>query len=88
MRNTKGTLTFFFFLLLESRFSVTHYHLRIYTCIRMVTNALSGNYINFGVFGLYGDPALNNALDMIIKLSLSIPLQELMVNILLVNSGR
>eukprot|EP01102_Stenamoeba_stenopodia_P008964 TRINITY_DN2626_c0_g1_i3.p1 TRINITY_DN2626_c0_g1~~TRINITY_DN2626_c0_g1_i3.p1 ORF type:complete len:560 (+),score=70.72 TRINITY_DN2626_c0_g1_i3:1907-3586(+) len=50
----------------------------IYTCIRMVTNALSGNYINFGVFGLYGDPALNNALDMIIKLSLSIPLQELM----------
>lgn len=35
--------------------------------------------MNFGVFKLYGDPALNNVLEMFIKLLLSAGLKEIMV---------
>jgi exportin-7 len=34
--------------------------------------------VNFGVFQLYGDNALSDALDTVLQLSLSIPVQELM----------
>ena len=27
-------------------------------CLAILTRALGGNYVNFGVFELYGDPAL------------------------------
>ena len=30
----------------------------IWLCLAILTRALSGNYVNFGVFDLYGDPAL------------------------------
>lgn len=38
--------------------------------------ALSGNYVNFGVFELYGDRALVDVLDIIVKMILSIPLAD------------
>ncbi|PNX65859.1 exportin 7, partial [Trifolium pratense] len=38
---------------------------------------LSGNFVNFGIFELYGDRALVDALDIIIKLLLSIPLGDI-----------
>lgn len=28
----------------------------IWICLTILTRALVGNYVNFGVFGLYGDP--------------------------------
>jgi len=39
--------------------------------------ALSGNFVNFGIFELYGDRALFDALDITIKLMLSIPLGDI-----------
>jgi len=35
--------------------------------------AMAGNYVNFGVFELYGDRALDDALDIALKMILSIP---------------
>ena len=43
-----------------------------------LTFALSGNYVNFGVFALYNDRALQNSLDVSLQLCLSIPLEEVM----------
>jgi len=43
-----------------------------------LTRALSGNYVNFGVFELYGDAALSDALSVAIRLSLTIPLDEIL----------
>lgn len=40
--------------------------------------ALSGNYVNFGVFELYGDRALVDALDIAMKMILSIPLVDVL----------
>jgi len=44
----------------------------------MLKAALCGNYVNFGVFRLYGDDALDNVLNCFVKLLLSIPLSDLM----------
>lgn len=30
----------------------------IWICLQILSRAMSGNYVNFGVFELYGDPAL------------------------------
>lgn len=46
----------------------------------MLKAALSGSYVNFGVFRLYGDDALENALQTFIKLLLSIPHSDLLVS--------
>lgn len=46
----------------------------------MLKAALCGNYVNFGVFRLYGDDALDNVLNCFVKLLLSIPLSDLMVS--------
>ena len=46
--------------------------------LNVLTCALSGNYVNFGVFALYEDPALQNALDVALRLALSIPFGEIM----------
>jgi exportin-7 len=43
-----------------------------------LTRALAGNYVNFGVFELYGDRALADALDIAIKMSLCIPLSDIL----------
>ncbi|XP_006813697.2 exportin-7-like, partial [Saccoglossus kowalevskii] len=44
----------------------------------MLKAALCGNYVNFGVFQLYGDSALDNALQTFVKLLLSIPHSDLL----------
>ncbi|XP_010694655.2 uncharacterized protein LOC104907423 isoform X1 [Beta vulgaris subsp. vulgaris] len=48
-------------------------------CLSILTRALGGNYVNFGVFELYGDRALADALDMALKMALSIPLGDILV---------
>ena len=48
-------------------------------CFNMLKAALCGNYVNFGVLRLYGDTALDKALDMFVKLLVSIPLKSLLV---------
>ena len=44
--------------------------------LSVLNSALGGNYVCFGVFALYNDPALANALDISLKLALSIPLDH------------
>ena len=46
----------------------------------MLKAALSGNYVSFGVFRLYGDDALDNSLNTFVKLLLSIPQSDLLVS--------
>lgn len=41
--------------------------------------ALCGGYVNFGVFRLYGDTALDDALGTFVKLLMSIPQSDLLV---------
>ncbi|KAH9499291.1 Exportin 7 [Bulinus truncatus] len=41
-------------------------------------SALCGNYVNFGVFRLYGDCALDDVLSMFVKLLLSVPQSDLL----------
>lgn len=40
--------------------------------------AMSGNYVNFGVLELYGDRALDDALDISLKMVLSIPAADIL----------
>merc|ERR1719412_715973 len=47
-------------------------------CFSMLKAALCGSYVNFGVFRLYGDDALDNALNSFVKLLLSIPQTDLL----------
>ena len=49
-------------------------------CFSMLKSALCGSYVNFGVFRLYGDDALDNALNTFVKLLLSIPQSDLLVS--------
>lgn len=56
-------------------------------CFSMLKAALNGSYVNFGVFRLYGDEALDNALNVFVKLLLSIPQSDLLVmNFVLVST--
>lgn len=48
-------------------------------CFSIMKLALSGNYVNFGVFQLYGDRALEDALNTIIKLILSMSIANILV---------
>jgi len=50
----------------------------IWLCMCMLTRALGGNYVNFGVFELYGDPALKDALDIVLQMAISIPLHDIL----------
>ena len=45
--------------------------------LNTLTNALSGNYVNFGVFALYNDTALQNALDVSLQMCLQIPVTDI-----------
>ncbi|KAI4300942.1 hypothetical protein L6164_034268 [Bauhinia variegata] len=47
-------------------------------CLTILSRALCGNYVNFGVFELYGDRALVDALDIIVKMILSLPLADIL----------
>lgn len=49
----------------------------IWICLLALARAMSGNYVNFGVFELYGDAALKDALDMALRMVLSIPLPDM-----------
>lgn len=46
--------------------------------LNTLSNALGGNYVNFGVFSLYGDKALQNALDVSLQMCLQIPLADVL----------
>lgn len=50
-------------------------------CFNMLKSALCGGYVNFGVFRLYRDTALDDALNIFVKLLLSIPQQDLLVSL-------
>ncbi|XP_065926342.1 exportin-7 isoform X6 [Magallana gigas] len=50
----------------------------ISVCFSMLKAALCGNYVNFGVFRLYGDNALDKAFGMFVKLLLSVSQRDLM----------
>lgn len=49
-------------------------------CFNILKFSLSGGYVNFGVFQLYNDRALNDALEMFIKLLLSFQQSDLTVS--------
>jgi exportin-7 len=49
----------------------------IWVCLQALSRAMSGNYVNFGVFELYNDPALKDALDVALRCVLSIPLADI-----------
>ena len=46
----------------------------------LLTRALSGNYVNFGVFALYGDRALADCLEVTIQMCLHVNLEEILVS--------
>lgn len=48
-------------------------------CLVILKRALSGQYVNFGVFKLYGDKALDSAIAVALKMTMSIPLPDLVV---------
>ncbi|GLT93407.1 hypothetical protein SLE2022_112010 [Rubroshorea leprosula] len=50
----------------------------IWISLTILTRALAGNYVNFGVFELYGDRALSDALDIALKMTLSSPLADVL----------
>ncbi|KAI9921848.1 hypothetical protein PsorP6_001060 [Peronosclerospora sorghi] len=47
-------------------------------CLGILYRTLGGNYVNFGVFQLYNDKSLENALEISLQLVLSIPHEDLM----------
>lgn len=47
-------------------------------CFRILKSGLSGQYCNFGVFRLYNDSALDDALQTFIKMLISVPLDQMM----------
>lgn len=53
----------------------------ISVCFIILKAALCGSYVNFGVFKLYGDDTLENVLNIIAKLILSIQQSDLLVMI-------
>ncbi|KAJ4771637.1 ARM repeat superfamily protein [Rhynchospora pubera] len=50
----------------------------IWISLTILTRAMAGNYVNFGVFELYGDRALRDVLDISLKMTLSIPLSDVL----------
>ncbi|MEW5298899.1 MAG: hypothetical protein WDW36_001972 [Sanguina aurantia] len=50
----------------------------IWICLLALSRAMSGGYVNFGVFELYGDPALKDALDVSLALVLSMALSDIL----------
>ncbi|URE05705.1 hypothetical protein MUK42_19697 [Musa troglodytarum] len=50
----------------------------IWISLTILTRAMTGNYVNFGVFELYGDRALADVLDISLKMILSISLSDIL----------
>lgn len=44
--------------------------------LNVLNSTLGGSYVCFGVFALYNDPVLDNALDVSLKMILSIPIDD------------
>ncbi len=44
--------------------------------LNVLISALNGNYVCFGVFKLYNDPALDNALDVALQMILSVSVED------------
>lgn len=53
----------------------------ISVCFTILKNALGGNYVNFGVFKLYGDDTLDNVLNIAAKMIMSIQQNDLLVSV-------
>lgn len=51
----------------------------IASCFSILTKCLGGRYVNFGVLWLYQDKAINEILDIVIQLMLSVPVEDLLV---------
>lgn len=49
----------------------------IWVCLLMFSRALGGNYVNFGVFSLYGDPALDDAMAICFRLIMAVPVEQI-----------
>jgi exportin-7 len=64
-------------MLLPTRLTITVYK-GIWICLKILRNALQGGFVNYGVFLLYKDPALANALSIVFKLMFSVPLNQVM----------
>lgn len=45
----------------------------------VLSASLSGKYVNFGVFKLYGDKALDQVLEVFFSLMLAIPVEDIIV---------
>ncbi|KAK1938700.1 putative Exportin-7 [Babesia divergens] len=46
-------------------------------CLRVLDHTLGGEYVNFGVFEVYGDATLDEVLHLAFQMCLSIPLEDL-----------
>lgn len=66
--------------LLASPLPEDNVYKRRYKCMTLslsvLNSALSGNYVCFGIFSLYNDPCLDNALDVSLKMILSVPVED------------
>jgi hypothetical protein len=51
----------------------------VYLTLKIMGETLSGGYVNFSIFDLYGDPVLSNALSVCMSLALDIPAEDLKV---------
>lgn len=49
-------------------------------CLQMLSVSLAGNYVQFGVFELYNDKALDSAMEAAIRMALCIPLEQIMAH--------
>jgi hypothetical protein len=52
----------------------------VWIALQALTRALNGGYVNFGVFDLYGDRALRDALSGALAAALSVPLPDVLAH--------
>lgn len=50
----------------------------IWVCMLMLSRALAGNYVNFGIFALYNDPTFKDVLEITLQLMMVIPVEQIM----------
>ena len=78
---------FFFIARFPSNLNLFFYFQGVSICFNMLKHALCGSYVNFGVFRLYGDSALDDAFNTFVKLLLSISQVKMMLISLMIKSG-
>lgn len=47
-------------------------------CSQIFSRCMDGSFVNFGIFELYGDNTFDQALDIVLKMLLSIPLNDIL----------